>query len=262
MEKAVQHITSAVNERRFLEHLRSFFSTSTTVLAECMQNARRAGATSVSFAYDASAATLIVTDDGAGISDFAALVTVAESDWMPETMESEQPFGIGFFSVCFAAERIRVESRGKQVEFTSGDLIAKTPITIQAGDFIDGTRITLLGCTLDEEKIARALTRYASGFPIPVIWQEIPLPRPCAQAGLAGKETSVGFIHIPGIHGDQGQPSFDNRGHVYCQGLPVFVQHFSYSYPPSHACDRLVIHMDHLKYLPRMPDRDALIDTQ
>ncbi|MDR2031258.1 MAG: hypothetical protein LBP86_03145 [Azoarcus sp.] len=66
MEKTAQQITSAVNERRFLEHLRSFFSTSTTVLAECMQNARRAGATYVSFAYDASAATLTVMDDGAG----------------------------------------------------------------------------------------------------------------------------------------------------------------------------------------------------
>jgi hypothetical protein len=262
MEKAIQRITSAVNERRFLEHLRSFFSTSTTVLAECMQNARRAGATYVSFAYDASATTLIVMDDGAGIGDFAALVTVAESDWTPETMDNEQPFGIGFFSVCFAAERIRVESRGKRIEFSSDDLIAKTPITIQAGDFIDGTRITLLGCKLDEEKIASALTCYASGFPIPVIWQEIPLPRPCAQAGLVGEETSVGFIHVPGIHGDQELPSFADRGYVYCQGLPVFVRNFSYSYPPSHTRGYLVIHVDHLKYLPRMPDRDTLIDAQ
>lgn len=262
MEQAAHQITSAVNERRFLEHLRSFFSTSTTMLAECMQNARRAGATYVSFAYEASAATLIVTDDGKGIDDFAALVTVAESGWTQEMVDNEQPFGIGFFSVCFAAKRIQVESRGKWIEFSSGDLIAKTPITIQAGEFIDGTRITLLGCTLDEEKIAGALTHYASGFPIPVIWQEIPLPRPCAREGLIGKETPVGFIHVPGIHDNQSLPSFKDRGYVYCQGLPVLIPHFSYAYPASHVHSRLIIHVDHLKYMPRMPDRDTLIDAR
>ncbi|MDR1661421.1 MAG: ATP-binding protein, partial [Azoarcus sp.] len=262
MKQATQQIISAVNERRFLEHLRSFFSTSTTVLAECMQNARRAGATQVSFAYEASAATLIVTDDGQGIDDFAALVTVAESGWTQETMEDEKPFGIGFFSVCFAAGRIRVESRDKRVEFSSDDLIAKTPIAIQAGDFIDGARVTLLGCKIDEEKIADALTRYASGFSIPVIWQEIPLYRPCARAGLVGKETAAGLIHVPGIHGDQDSPLFEERGYAYCQGLPVFIPNFSYSYPPSNSRDYLVVHVDHLKYTPRMPDRDTLIDAQ
>ena len=108
-------ITSGVNESRFLEHLKTLFSTSTTVLAECLQNGRRAGASSVVFDYDVSESSLTITDNGCGIADFRALITVAESGWSQETMDSERPFGIGFFSVSFAAESVLGESKGKQI---------------------------------------------------------------------------------------------------------------------------------------------------
>ena len=87
-------IVSSVNESRFLEHMRTLFSTSTTVLAECLQNGRRAGASQIDFDYDVSTSTLTITDNGCGIADFRALVTVAESGWSEETMSSEKPFGI------------------------------------------------------------------------------------------------------------------------------------------------------------------------
>ena len=99
-------ITSGVNERRFIEHLRLMFSTKDTCLKEMMQNARRAGASFARFDYEPATRTLRVTDDGCGIADFKALVTVADSAWSEETMRSEEPFGIGFSSVSFAADSV------------------------------------------------------------------------------------------------------------------------------------------------------------
>ena len=253
-------IVSSVNESRFLEHLRTLFSTSTTVLAECLQNGRRAGASQIDFDYDVSTSTLTITDNGCGIADFRALITVAESGWSEETMVSEKPFGIGFFSVSFAAETILVESRGRKIEFSSEDLIAKRQIAVQPSSFIGGTRISLIKCKLDEKKIRNALGNYCKGFATPVFWQSEELPRPHAQASLVGVNTAVGFVHVPGIHTDN-HITFEGLGRVYCQGLPVTVSGFTKHY---HADNEVcpVVHVDHLVYTPRMPDRDSLIDSE
>lgn len=250
-------ITSGVNESRFLDHLRTMFTNSTTVLAECLQNGRRAGASSVDFDYDDATSTLIITDNGCGIADFRALITVAESGWSQETIDSERPFGIGFFSVSFAAETVVVESKGKQIVFSSEDLIAKRQIAVRPSSFIGGTRISLRQCKLDAEKVAAALATFAKGFAIPVVWKGEELPRPHAQTALPGVMTPSGFIHVPGIH-DQSKGGYEGLGFVYCQGLPVkvsgFTRHYGLDMYP-------VIHVDHLKYQPRMPDRDSLIDA-
>ena len=258
MQAQETSITSGVNEARFLDHLRTMFSTSTTVIAECMQNARRAGASSVFFDYNEEMASLIITDSGCGIADFTKLITVAESGWSQEVQDSERPFGIGFFSVSFAAETVVVESRGNQIVFSSEDLIAKRQISVQPSSFIGGTRITLQKCKLDSKKVGEALQRFAKGFSIPVIWQGEELPRPHALANLAGVSTPVGFIHVPGIHDARHLGVFNGLGIAYCQGLPVDVSGFSRRWDEK-SCP--IVHVDHRKYQPRMPDRDSLIDS-
>ncbi len=257
----VENIVSSVNETRFLEHMRTLFSTSTSVLAECLQNGRRAGASRIDFDYDEAASTLSITDNGCGISDFRALITVAESGWSEETMVSEKPFGIGFFSVSFSAESIVVESRGRKIEFSSDDLVAKRQIAVQSSSFIGGTRISLVKCKLDQEKIRNALGNYARGFATPVFWRDEEVPRPHAQANLNGVTTPVGFVHVPGIHGDAKAVRYEPHGFVYCQGLPVSVADFSNLYLRA-VGDVQVVHVDHLVYSPRMPDRDSLIDAK
>ena len=257
----VENIVSSVNEARFLEHMRTLFSTSTTVLAECLQNGRRAGASRIDFDYDEAASTLTIMDNGCGVSDFRTLITVAESGWSEETMASEKPFGIGFFSVSFSAESIVVESRGRKIEFSSDDLVAKRQIAVQPSSFIGGTRISLVKCKLDQEKIRNALGNYARGFATPVFWRNEEVPRPHAQASLSGVTTPVGFVHVPGIHGDAKAVHYEPHGFVYCQGLPVSVADFSNVYLRA-VGDVQVVHVDHLVYSPRMPDRDSLIDAK
>jgi HSP90 family molecular chaperone len=122
MSASVVHVAT-VDEARFLGHLKSMFSSSTKVLAELMQNARRAKATKVDFEFDPETATLVVTDNGCGIDTFRAILTVAESGWAEDVQAAEHPYGLGFFSVVFGAESILVESKGRAIRFTSDDLI-------------------------------------------------------------------------------------------------------------------------------------------
>lgn len=259
MHHAVEatNITAGINEARFLGHLKELFSTKTTVLAELMQNARRAKAAHVSFTF-AEPSTLEVIDNGCGISSFAALVTVAESGWSEAQMQSEAPFGIGFFSVCFSTERVLVQSRGKEIGFTADDLIAKRPIAIRASDFIGGTRIVLEGFRLTETQTHEALRQYARGFAIPVLWDGEALDRPFDQANLDGIATQVGFVHLPGYHDDQVVAHYSSRPVLFCQGLPIYGN----SYCGRDQEYRPIVHLDHLRYKPRMPDRDSLIDLQ
>lgn len=175
-------------------------------------------------------------------------------------MQSESPFGMGFFSVCFAAESVVVESRGKAIAFTADDLIAKRQISILPSIFIGGTRLTLQQCKLEEEKIESALHGFAKGFSVPVLWKGAELPRPHAQASLSGITTDVGFVYVPPVHSDA-RMEYCSSGSVYCQGLPIHAGSFSRGFI---RCDASapVIHIDHHRFSPRMPDRDCLINQE
>lgn len=254
----IETVTGGVNEARFLTHMGTLFSTSTVVIAELMQNARRAGATRVNFDFQGEE-VLTVTDNGRGIEDFAKLVVVAESGWSADVMENDDPFGIGFASAVFAAQTIRVESRGRAIELAAQDLIEKRPIAITTGDFIGGTRITLIGLKPAAHTLAAAIVRYARGFPIEV-WRDGAMEdRPEAQALLPGEQTELGWLFIPGIHAE-GELKVETRGMCYCQGLPVNAGHFTRTFDPLPRATP-ILHIDHRKYRPRVPDRDTLIDA-
>ncbi len=248
-------ITSGVNETNFISHLRELFSTSKVVLAELMQNARRAGATKVFFNFVDG--DLTVTDDGCGIDDFQKLIVVAESGWSEEIMASEQPFGIGFSSVSFSADRIVVASKGKSIGFSSEDLIAKRPIAVKPSTFIGGTRIELHGFKVSELDAIKSLRQFAMGFPIEVIAGGEALERPHAIDAIKGTQTEDGFIHIPGVHGDA--EAHSDKAFLYCQGLPVKAGSLTSDY--SRGPNSPVIHINHQRFKPRVPDRDVLIDA-
>jgi hypothetical protein len=257
--KAVSTIAADINTGRFLSHMRNLFSTSTIFLAELMQNARRAGASSVRFSLDADAKSIIVIDDGCGIDDFVKLIQVAESGWDEAINDAEDPFGIGFCSVIFAASSVLVESKGKKVTLTADEVVAKQAIQVFTSEFIGGTRVTLFGVTPDIAEIAKAVNTFARGFPIPVFLDAEELPRPHAIANLANvHETIVGSMYVPGLDmSGRAVPDYD--GWVYCQGLPIKAGRFTHSWLPPEA-DHGVVHIDHKTWKPRVPDRDVLID--
>lgn len=255
MSASVVHVAT-VDEARFLGHLKSMFSSSTKVLAELMQNARRAKATKVDFEFDPETATLVVTDNGCGIDTFRAILTVAESGWAEDVQAAEHPYGLGFFSVVFGAESILVESKGRAIRFTSDDLINKAGIPERGSDFIGGTRVSLIGMHLQPKIIESALKSFALGFAIPVFWNGAEMERPHAADVIGGVDTSVGRMRIYGL--DARQPHYSKNFVVYCQGLPIHVGDL----PQDRHGNNHILHLDHHRFLPRLPDRDAVIDGE
>jgi Histidine kinase-, DNA gyrase B-, and HSP90-like ATPase len=73
---------------------RLFNSSLTDCLNELLQNARRAGATTVKMTLSDDR-LLTLEDDGTGIAHPQTLLTLGESDWSEETKQQEDPAGMG-----------------------------------------------------------------------------------------------------------------------------------------------------------------------
>lgn len=80
----------------------------TTVLDELLQNAQRAGATEVR--VNVSREELVFTDNGGGIADWSALLMLARTGWPGDVAGSEDPFGIGFWSITLLNGNVKVET--------------------------------------------------------------------------------------------------------------------------------------------------------
>lgn len=100
-----QTVQWSINTANHLANLKFAFTTSVSVMAELMQNARRAGASQVAIDVDSDSSDVCVTDDGGGIRDFQTLLTLSESGWDAEVMTQDKPFGLGFFSALCSAAR-------------------------------------------------------------------------------------------------------------------------------------------------------------
>ena len=81
---------------------RLFNGTIDDIANELLQNARRAGATSVTSIIDEPEAerTLVtIKDDGRGVASPQELLSLGKSRWDEETELREDPAGMGFFSL-------------------------------------------------------------------------------------------------------------------------------------------------------------------
>ena len=243
-----QQVILAVNNQRLVNNLRYAFTQKETVIAEMMQNARRAGATRVSIRYDAGSQTLTVEDNGCGIRDFQRMLTVAESGWDEETKAEEHPFGMGFFSALFCAGRVEISSLGQRLDFVSADALAFETLQVQeTEEHVEGVRIRLIGLAISESQVACAVRKYASGFPIPVTYNGHPQERSDALDQLDFQPCSIGMVHLA--------PSANFT--AYLQGIQVYRFHH---YQHVGKASDSIVHLDHT-FRGRMPDRDSLVDA-
>lgn len=104
-------IRAVVDAQAITRVTRLFNGTLADVLGELFQNARRAGATRVDVEtlHDGEHTILIVRDDGRGIDDPAALLALGHSGWDERIAASEDPAGMGVFSL--AGRHVEVRSR-------------------------------------------------------------------------------------------------------------------------------------------------------
>ncbi len=245
----------SVNSENLVKHLRFSFTQATTVLGELMQNARRAGATFVSFDYDEATRQLTVRDNGSGIDCLLTLLTVAESGWNADLIEREHPFGVGFLSALFACESIGVNSKGGRFTALTEDILSFQPVTISPAIDWDGiTTITLQGFKPAPHHIESHLNRLAKGFPINVLFNGSALERSRAlTAGLLFVDTEIGSVYLRGLVDGDNWLQISDGLHLYLQGLPVY--HSDQDRIAGH-----VVHLDPTRFHARLPDRDKLID--
>lgn len=249
--------TLDVSRDGIVRTLRDQFTSRLTFLAELLQNARRAGATAVRIEWDARTHTLTVEDDGAGIADFAAVFTIGRSDWSPEVLERENPFGIGLMAAILASSAIEIHSLASCVRFTSASLLEFNPITVERAPMHIGARLKL---TLNEELRAAGidwhsvLERLVRGFPLPVFFEGAALPRPDAlDGGRVFRDCALGRIALRGD--EECDPiSPGTVPLLYFQGLPVRVTTTRMQDVDS------VLHLDAAGFRVRVPDRDVLVD--
>jgi len=147
-------IHSQVDPAAITKVTRLFNNTLGTMLAELVQNARRAGATSIDLdvAEAEDGKWLVIADDGAGIADPAVILALGRSGWDEEIAAREDPAGLGVFSLAGRQVEIRSHPRAGgeawQVSIAPGDWESGTPIPVARCDQPFGTEIRLL---LDDE---------------------------------------------------------------------------------------------------------------
>lgn len=103
-------IRSAVSPDAIRLASRLFSGDSRDCLHEMFQNARRAGATciAVDLTEQDGRSLLHIRDDGCGIDDPAALLMLGHSGWGADIARSEDPAGMGMFSL--AGRTIEIQS--------------------------------------------------------------------------------------------------------------------------------------------------------
>jgi hypothetical protein len=252
----MKQVAMKVNQSNLVKSLKFSFTNKTTVLGELMQNARRAGATSVNFEFAPETKILRVTDNGCGIDSIETLLTVAESGWDADVVAQEHPFGIGFLSALFACRHITVVSKSGRISVDTDDVLSFKPVNITpVPEWDNVTTITMVGVDLELGRIEHELKRLASAFPIPVLFNGAELDRPHAiDSGLEFVNTEVGLVSLAGFD----KPTLNNYAYVmYLQGLPIYK---SSNYGSFGQAGFHIVHLDSSRFFGRLPDRDELVD--
>ena len=249
----MKDVVMKVNQANLVNRLKFSFTNKTTVLGELLQNARRAGATMITFQFAPETKILQVTDDGCGIDSIAALLTVAESGWNAELVASEHPFGLGFLSALYACRHLTVVSKSGRISVNTDEVLSFKPVPVSTVAAWDGkTVLTLVGVDLELEQIESELKRLSTGFSIPVVLNGIEQFRQDAvNSGLHFVDSELGDIYLAGIDNPMGSCYNFN---VYLQGLPVYRSSL-HPYGGHH-----ILHLDASRFHARLPDRDKLID--
>ncbi len=175
-----------VNETRLPATVKRLFKNSVSeIVGELLQNAQRAEAKEIHFRLDREAQTIIVRDDGSGVSpdsaSWARILRMADSFYSDEKVEADQnPMGVGLLSL-FALDAVRsvsISSRGRRAIIETKSLWESedywatwTDLITDAPETVDGFELTVKyeepETTLSYNRLAHkfeyALTKFGDG---------------------------------------------------------------------------------------------------
>ena len=142
---------NVINQLKLLRQ--STFKDIYCFLDEDVQNAQRAKATEVKVTVDRwGEKTVTIENNGNVLTNPQALFSIAESDWDEEVRNSENPFGMGFFSNITVSNLINVHSGNTYITFDVEDMIStnNTEIKVEEIDeYYDGFKLILRNFDFD-----------------------------------------------------------------------------------------------------------------
>ncbi len=219
-------IRARIHESAVKRVTRTYAATLPEILAETLQNARRAGATRIRIAVDAFDApnagdfpggdrpslSVTVADDGAGIADPAVLLSFGENGWPDDLVRREDAAGFGFASLarrgCAVSSRPRSPSGdtrpGWRVDLAPEHFLGEAEADVRPEDaapFPHGTTVAF-PATEPLSAIRNAAAAAARHHPLPVLFADRteggtsdgePLPRRAFLDGAVHAETWRGL---------------------------------------------------------------------
>lgn len=143
-EKRVEVRANVINQLKLLRQ--STFKDKLAFIDENVQNGQRAGAKEVRIITNFAEKKMIIENDGKVLVNPQALFSMAESEWDEEIKQTENPFGMGFFSNITVSNLIEVFSGDKHIIFDVEKMIQthNTEIDVrQAESYYDGFKLVL-----------------------------------------------------------------------------------------------------------------------
>lgn len=153
------------------------------VLAELLQNARRAGASEVDIdvVETEDRKLLVLRDNGSGIDDPAKILTLGDSGWSGDIARSEDPAGMGVFSLAGRYVEIRSYSptvgMGWRVVIPPETWESAATLAIEPCDIGSGTEIRIDMPEAWQRDLPSAASNAARHYPLPVRYRGDKLDR-------------------------------------------------------------------------------------
>jgi hypothetical protein len=145
---------------------------------ELLQNSRRATATRIDVCIEEVSAMrclVEIQDDGSGISDFERLLTLGESGWNEDLKATEDPAGMGFYSLCLSG--VEVYSGHQYAKISPEAFVGTEDAVVEVREScVGGTRLRFSRSS-SKESLAAALERAALFYPLEVCLNGDVLPR-------------------------------------------------------------------------------------
>jgi hypothetical protein len=166
------------------------------ILAELLQNARRAGASQIAVtAMSDPAPKIVITDDGVGIASPQSLLSLGESDWREAQTYREDPAGMGFFSLAGRAIAITSSTGGDafRLAIPADGWTGEHAHAVEAAAHPRGTAIVFAASEQWLRDLPREVERAARHFPIPVSLDGVPQTRTPFLEGAVHRKKVAGL---------------------------------------------------------------------